>query len=44
MSREREDPNRSWRRLEGMATPEIVSLIAATIIVIATLTFLAPDA
>jgi hypothetical protein len=37
------DPNRSSRRLTGMAMPELLSLIAATIIIIATLTFLSPE-
>jgi hypothetical protein len=37
------DPIRSSRRLEGMAMPELVSMIAATIVIIATLTVLAPE-
>lgn len=44
MSRSEPDPIRSPRRLSGMALPELISLIAATIIVIATLTFLTPEA
>jgi hypothetical protein len=37
------DPIRSSRRLTGMAIPELISLIAATLIIIATLTFLTPE-
>jgi hypothetical protein len=43
MSHRDADPKRASRRLSGMAFPELLSLIAATIITIATLTFLAPD-
>lgn len=37
------DPIRSSRRLTGMAMSELISLIAATIIIIATLTFMVPE-
>ncbi|HEX2767114.1 MAG TPA: hypothetical protein VHR55_10840 [Candidatus Limnocylindria bacterium] len=37
------DPERRLRRLTGMALPELVSLIAATVLVIATLAFIAPE-
>lgn len=37
------DPYRARPRLTGMAPPELISLIAATVLVIATLAFLAPE-
>jgi hypothetical protein len=37
------DPIRSSRRLADMAMPELLSLIVATIVVIATLGFLGPE-
>jgi len=43
MSHPTTDPIRSSRRLGDMAMPELISMIAATIVVIATLTSLASE-
>ena len=43
LSRPGPHPIRSSRRLKDMAMPELLSLMVATLIIIATLTFLAPE-
>jgi hypothetical protein len=43
LSRAARDPIRSSWRQGSMAMPELLSMIAATIVVIATLTFMAPE-
>lgn len=44
MSQPRADPIAAAARLSGMALPELLSLIAATVLVITTLAFIAPEA